>query len=394
MQNLPDNHFLSFHNYKIVKSNKLIEAKSDYSALQQRIILLALVQIRPTDASLKMYKINIRDVLGTNHSSHYEYVREAVERLHQSVIKIETQKEWTTYSFITKAHGRIGQNYIEIQFHQDIQEFLLGLKSHYTSYVLGNVIKFKKNYSLRIYELCKQYEKIGKREFEIDYLKNILSLDEKYHSFAAFKRYVIDPSLAEINQFSDLFLSYDAMKDGRKTARIIFDIQHNQCAIEHDIQAADILREKLEKIGFSKKEIILLNKEYDQDYMHEKINILDGQIEKIKSPLAWMKKALLENFTMPQEYQSYVKKQKNNNDIQKKLRMEIQEIQEKSENLMLLIHRLDSCGFSTVERNFIYKDACCEDVIAEYKKEYARMQDELKEKKNALEPTQPWLLQE
>lgn len=52
--------------------------------------------------------------------------------------------------------------------------YLLQLKERFTRYELKNILYFKNKYSIRIYELLKQYEKIGKREINIKELRGYL----------------------------------------------------------------------------------------------------------------------------------------------------------------------------------------------------------------------------
>ena len=108
--------------------------------------------------------------------------------------------------------------------------FFLNLKDSYTSYLLHHVSQFKHIYSIRIYELCRQYyPRIGSRKIEIDRLKLLLSIPEKkYRNYANFKKYVIEPSVAEINQYSDIELTFEPEKRGRKYDSITFTISKNK----------------------------------------------------------------------------------------------------------------------------------------------------------------------
>ena len=60
-----------------------------------------------------------------------------------------------------------------------MKPFLLSLKSHFTTYDVRNILKLPSTYSVRIYELLKQYEKIGKRRFDLQELKEIIGVLEE-----------------------------------------------------------------------------------------------------------------------------------------------------------------------------------------------------------------------
>ena len=59
---------------------------------------------------------------------------------------------------------------------------------------------------MRFYELLTQYKRVGQRYITIEDLKKWLQLEDKYNLWAELQRWVIKPSLNEINEKSDLFV--------------------------------------------------------------------------------------------------------------------------------------------------------------------------------------------
>jgi plasmid replication initiation protein len=82
----------------------------------------------------------------------------------------------------------------------------------------------KSQYSVRLYELLKSYEWRHSQTFQIEELKRILSA-ENYTRFPDFKRYVLDISMREINDLSDLTVTYEIVKEGRRYAKLDFSIK-------------------------------------------------------------------------------------------------------------------------------------------------------------------------
>ncbi|MCG8475130.1 MAG: replication initiation protein [Cytophagales bacterium] len=220
-------------NYKIVKSNKVVNSRQPFSATQQRIIALMCARIQHGDQDFFTYDIPIHEIIGSDREivggADYKRVKEAAQELAESAIHIEEEDRWASYSFITMAKGQKGKGFITVRFSSDMKPFLLGLKEKYTSYLLKNVNRFKRQYSIRIYELCKQYyPNIRTRELSLDVLRNILCLESKYPKFENLRRYVIEPSLKEINSFSDIQVGVEKIKLGRKVVAIKFIIQKNE----------------------------------------------------------------------------------------------------------------------------------------------------------------------
>ncbi len=69
--------------------------------------------------------------------------------------------------------------FIDVSFHPVMKPFLLSLKSHFTAYDARNILKLPSTYSIRIYELLKQYERIGQRRFDLQELKEIIGVLEE-----------------------------------------------------------------------------------------------------------------------------------------------------------------------------------------------------------------------
>jgi hypothetical protein len=76
---------------------------------------------------------------------------------------------------------------------------------------------------LRIYEHLKQYERIGHRTVEIDYLKRIFEITTEYPLFANFYQKIIQPAEQDINLHSDLTITHiGKLKRGRRVESLDF----------------------------------------------------------------------------------------------------------------------------------------------------------------------------
>ena len=94
----------------------------------------------------------------------------------------------------------------------------------YTQYGLKYVLPMRGQYSPRLYEILKSYQK-NNREwfFDTDELKRLLDC-QGYKNFNDFRKRAIDPAVEEINNFSDLNVAYDLERSGRggRVSRVIF----------------------------------------------------------------------------------------------------------------------------------------------------------------------------
>ena len=76
---------------------------------------------------------------------------------------------------------------------------------------------FKSKYGIALYELLLDYKGIKKIYIEIDKFRKLMGIQpEQYSIFAMLKKKVIDKAIEEINEKSDLNVSYEVERSGRK----------------------------------------------------------------------------------------------------------------------------------------------------------------------------------
>ena len=218
--------------YKIVKHNDLIQkSRFQLSMQEQKIILYLISKIKPEDSEFQIYSLSIQDfckVCGIDYKSgkNYKDIRDTVKTLADKSlwVKLDNGKE-TLVRWINKAWIDTNSGIIEIRLDDDMQPYLLQLRENFTQYELIYTLAMKSRYSIRIYELLKSYAyKKQKITFDIEELKHQLSA-KNYTRFPDFKRYVIEIAMREINDFSDLSVTYDTIKQGKRYAKIKFTIE-------------------------------------------------------------------------------------------------------------------------------------------------------------------------
>lgn len=223
----------------IKKSNDLIEARYKFDVWETRVFLFMLSHIRREDGEFHPYRLWYKDMkkvfqVGTNNRS-YEYFRNGVKNLMKRQFHLAVEENGfireTAYQILTKANylqagqdrpGSESQEYIDVSIHPEMKPMLLELQKNFTAYDLRNVARLGAN-SVRLYELLKRFEKVGKRKLEIDNLKRMLELENEYPNFGQFNQSFIKPAVKEINEFTDLNVyRVDQIKEGRKVVALYF----------------------------------------------------------------------------------------------------------------------------------------------------------------------------
>ena len=217
--------------------NKFIEARYKLTLEEQRIFLSLISLIQPDDEDFKDYKISVKaisELIGTKHKNMYRVLDEATDRLMQRIIKIEAidendKKIFKKFAFISYAEYKEGEGYLIISIDKHLKPYLLQLKEQFSKVPLKYLFKLRSTYAVRLYELLKQYENTG---YRVDYLldlREMLGVEEnEYKRFSDFEKRVLKQAIEEINEKTDLEVSYKKKKTGRKITHIEFEIRSKQ----------------------------------------------------------------------------------------------------------------------------------------------------------------------
>jgi plasmid replication initiation protein len=233
----------------IKKSNDLIESHYSLNIWETRILLSLLGKIRMEDNGNEKYRLYWSEIVKwfqLKSGSSYDLLREGVISLSRKTIIVN---KITEDGVLRNMHASIfslvdvlakdGNNsismeslkrneYIEVKINEAMRPYLLQLKKNFTSYKLSNVVDLTFN-SLRMYELLKQYHKIGKRRLSVADIRSMLKLGEKYEKFGDLSRWVIKPSIKQINENTDLLIyKISNEKIGRKVVSILFEFKSKE----------------------------------------------------------------------------------------------------------------------------------------------------------------------
>jgi len=239
------------------KSNNLVEARYKFDIWEMRLFTKMLTMIRRDDEDFKDYKIYLKDIVNdfelAKNKEAYELLRRGAKKLMTKTFYIPYELDGVKRQFetpvisgldsaITEGRGLSGADhlYLTISFHPKMKPYLLQLKSQFTMYDVRNILKLPSTYSIRIYELLKQYEKIGWRLFKLSELKSILGIEDKYKLYGHFKKRVIQKAQNDLSEFTDIKFTFEEIKKGRGVDKIKFFIQKNQSSPFMNQQVIDL----------------------------------------------------------------------------------------------------------------------------------------------------------
>ena len=243
--------YLELRNKTVVKANELIQkSRFNLSLQQQKMVLYLISQISPYDEDFKLYEFSIPEfcrVCGIDMTSgkNYQDLKLAIKEIADKSLWInidedeETLLRWIEKPYINKKSG-----VIKIRLDEDMKPFLLQLKQNFTQYELIYTLHFKSKYTIRLYELLKSIHfhelETYTRKYSIDELRRILGA-ETYTEYRDFKRRVLEPSVKEVNDYSDKAVSYEEIKNGRRVTGVQFTLTTK------DVMERLLIRDKIDK---------------------------------------------------------------------------------------------------------------------------------------------------
>lgn len=221
----------------VVKDNALINASYSLDLIEQRLILLAIAQARQTGQELTATtKLHISvsdyiDVYSVQGRSVYENIKGACKTLFERQFTYtEQQKKGirvATSRWVSEIAYNSEQSSVDITFAPAVVPLITMLEKHFTSYDLEQVAGLKSKYAIRLYEIIIAWRKKGKTpQIDVEQLRGRLGVEQhEYTIMADFKKRVLDTSVQEITDNTDIIISYDQHKQGRKIVGFTFAIK-------------------------------------------------------------------------------------------------------------------------------------------------------------------------
>lgn len=220
---------------RVVKSNRLVQSKMNWTKLEHRVVAMLIAQLEKDDDEFEEQRVHIRDIAdlsGRNGKSLYNQAEEICQKLLDQKIHIRTytddgRRRYKGYNCMSTCEYVEGSGYIEAKFNEDMQPFLLQLKRRFTQYNLQCFMQLSSQHSMRIYELLKMREGIKYLRLKIEELREILSCEHSYERFADFKRWVLERAREELREKTDIYFNYQVERRGQTPVRVNFVIKKN-----------------------------------------------------------------------------------------------------------------------------------------------------------------------
>lgn len=216
---------------EIRQHNALTNARYEYTELQLDLLFFLLSKLRK-DQQDSVYELNIKDLsLLTGKKYNAAYLHKATSDMGSRVFEVQTETRYRQLWMFQRVDYLLGQGIIEIKLTEDITPYLFDLKENFTSYELASALRLTSKYAKRIYQYCSQWKDQGEtKKYDIQDFKQMLGLlDDKGKDKAVrmsdFRESVLDVAVKQINEHTELHISYKLEKRVRTFKNIVFTVK-------------------------------------------------------------------------------------------------------------------------------------------------------------------------
>lgn len=265
----------------VVKDNSLINASYSLGLVEQRIMLLAIVEARETgqgidtDTFLEVHAQHYADRFDINVNNAYSMLSEATQTLfnRQVTYTVHDEKrnkpEKRVVRWVSGISYVEGAGVVKLRFAPEVVPLITRLEKNFTSYELEQV-KNLNTYATRLYEILASWRSVGKVTITLEELRNNLGLIDEYSRLEAFKRRVLDLAVSQINEHTNIKAQYEQHKNGRVITGFTFKfkVKKTKEKISAKVETDSIEMSTIEGLNDKQLSRIVRNPSFIADYNH------------------------------------------------------------------------------------------------------------------------------
>lgn len=204
-------------------SHEINQSVFNLSAMSLDLICVILAQIEKYDTEYKFYKLNISTIeKRINRKLNRDSFKKSVKELESATLDILGESiKWFEIFKYESSNG-----ILEIKLNEQLKPYLLNFKNKFVLAQLDSILNLNGYYSKRFYLLLAQYKKMQKCKYDLIKLHKILSTPNSIQKlYSNFKSRVLDFSMNEINQNTELKVEYEEKKIGKSVNSLDFKIR-------------------------------------------------------------------------------------------------------------------------------------------------------------------------
>ena len=210
----------------IVKDNALMNASYNLDLVEQRLILLVILEARESGKGinandpLTVHAESYINQFGVARQTAYQALKDACKDLFARQFSYQEKRERGRANITSRWVSQIAYidetATVEVIFAPAVVPLITRLEEQFTQYDIEQISGLSSAYAVRLYELLICWRSTGKTPvIELaEFRKRLGVLNDEYTRSDNFKKWIIENPIKQINEHTDITASYEQHKKG------------------------------------------------------------------------------------------------------------------------------------------------------------------------------------
>ena len=225
----------------VVKDNALINASYNLDLVEQRLILLAIVEARESGKGinandpLTVHAESYINQFGVHRNTAYQALKDACDDLFARQFSYQSMSEKGNVvnhksRWVSEVAYIDNEAIVQLIFSPAIVPLITRLEEQFTKYEIQQISNLSSAYAVRLYEILIAWRSSGSTPIIplTDFRKRIGVLDSEYKRMYDFKKYVLDIAIKQINEHTDITVKVEQHKSGRSITGFSFNFKQKK----------------------------------------------------------------------------------------------------------------------------------------------------------------------
>ncbi len=213
-------------------SNEAVNAQYAFTSTEIDLMALVILKTQPNKPWTDTITFHTHELITLKHNVSngiYQAVKDALTGLASKPYKIydRTNRKFYVSAFISSGEYEENTGKVTVTMSRQMHEMVINIKREFTAFNIKSLLMLKKMYSKRLYLMCCQFESTGFRNITMEEIRKNFELQNKYPLFADFDRYVLQPSIKEINDMTEFNVTITPKRAGRAIHSLDIGIENS-----------------------------------------------------------------------------------------------------------------------------------------------------------------------
>ena len=224
---------------EVKKADVIVRARYKLNPLSLKFVTSLISGLKRSDNINEEYIFKVKDfkeLTGLKRKDLYWAIKEAVKELLEKTLHIPTDDGFIMCNWVSGGHYVDSAGEVRFMIYPKLRPYLLEAQKKFLKYRLENILSLRSGYSIRMYEILKDwfemYSRYGNKAEKIISLKELREILEiprsyQYGNSSGIKKRILEKAKAELAEHTDILFDYEEIKTGRKVTHLKFIIRPN-----------------------------------------------------------------------------------------------------------------------------------------------------------------------